>query len=325
METREPNYCPDCHRLELERIASKVVSIEKVKKEKKAREPAQKKKEKKERKSLRRPIEKPAEAVPILKEKPSEEEPVISREREEFWGDIEGSKGELRREPPVIPETRKRKTVPEDMREKAVLTAEGFPTRAPVEEARVVRGKHAPRRARKKIPGEGLVAFQVPEDYDGAVTPEPSYFLAILFGILAGVICAGAYAGIAWWRHREYGIIGWAMGIAVGVAVVLGSGRHFNWKLGILSAVLALAFISAGRLLMYMLTVWFPTIKIFSVPTMVNFKNALSTFADEFFKKDWLVFFSITGATSFLISFRPWPIRIEPQGQPVRAAKPRKA
>lgn len=333
IETRDTNYCPECHRLELEKIAARMVVREKPKKENASgvKEEAKKKVEKK---ALRKPIEKPSGTVPVVKEtKPMESVPEKSLEADMFWGDLEGGRRRARRSakehpqaaivgetpmkaPPVIPESEKRRAVPVDMREKAVLTAEGFPTTQPFEGVEA-RRKHAPRKKRR-IPGEGIVSMQMPDEYDGEITPEPSYLKSVLYGALAGALCSGAYAGIAWWTHKEYGITGWALGIVVGVAVVLGSGRHFNFVLGGIALGLSMIFVSAGRILMYMLTVWFPAIRIINIPTIENFKNALETFVHEFPTKDWLIVFSIAAAVAFLISFRPWPIRVQAPPQPVR-------
>ena len=159
------------------------------------------------------------------------------------------------------------------------------------------------------------VALQMPDEYDGMVTESPSYWKAVLWGLLAGAIGAGAYAGLAWWRHREYGIIGWLIGIAVGLVVVFASGRHFNWKLGLIAAGISMFFLSVGRILVYMLDVWFPDIIKLPITTMDNFKHALTQFVKQL-PTMWLVFLLITGGVAFLISFRPWPIRFQTSGTP---------
>jgi hypothetical protein len=179
--------------------------------------------------------------------------------------------------------------------------------RAPVAEKLPIPRKE--KRPRRDMP----IALQMPGEYEGMMTDHPLYLKAALWGLLAGAVGAGVYAGLAWWGHREYGIIGWLIGIAVGLAVVFASGRHFSWKLGLIAAGISMFFLCVGRILVYMLDVWFPDIIKLPVSTMDNFNHALT----QFFKQlptMWLLIFFITGAVAFLISFRPWPIRFQASG-----------
>ena len=172
-------------------------------------------------------------------------------------------------------------------------------------------------RRRREIP----VALQMPDEYEGMLTESPSYLKAVLWGLLAGAVGAGVYAGLAWWRHREYGIIGWLIGIGVGLVVVFASGRHFSWKLGLIAAGISMFFLCVGRILVYMLDVWFPDIIKLPIKTMDNFNHALTQFGKQL-PTTWLVFLFITGAVAFLVSFRPWPIRFQTSGTS-RTASPR--
>jgi hypothetical protein len=164
-------------------------------------------------------------------------------------------------------------------------------------------------RPRREIP----IALQMPDEYHGMLTESPSYLKAVLWGLLAGAVGAGVYAVLAWWLHREYGIIGWLIGVAVGLAMVFGSGRHFSWKLGLIAAGISMFFLCVGRILVYMLDVWFPDIINLPVETMDNFSHALTQFVKQL-PTTWLVFLFITGAVAFLVSFRPWPIRLQTPG-----------
>jgi len=180
------------------------------------------------------------------------------------------------------------------------------------EAPRVVEKPVAPKRE-KRPRREMPVGLQMPDEYEGMVTESPSYLKAVLWGLLAGAVGAGAYAGLSWWRHREYGIIGWLMGITVGLVVVYASGRHFNWKLGLIAAGISMFFLSAGRILVYMLDVRFPDIIKLPIKPMDNFHHALTQFVKQL-PTTWLVFLLITGGVAFLVSFRPWPVRLKTSG-----------
>jgi hypothetical protein len=225
---------------------------------------------------------------------------------------------------------------PED-REQAVMTAEGFPTadrkgrkaKAPsAAKAEVAAGAAAvavgagedalevPRRRRdrkrqSRIDTANLpVAMQVPEDYDGEVTTNPTYFKAILLALGVGLVGAGAYAGIAWWLHKDLGIFGWVLGFAVGVAIAFGSGRHYSWKLGLIAAGIAMFWVSVGRIGYFMLDVRFNNILPLKLSIWHLFTESLTTYGNQFLSL-WLAFFLITGVVAFLVAFRPPPVRLQ--------------
>ena len=189
---------------------------------------------------------------------------------------------------------------------------------APVAEEPPAPKKEA--RPRREIP----VTMRMPDEYEGMVTEFPSYLKAVLWGLLAGAVGAGVYAGLAWWQHREYGIIGWLIGLAVGLAVVFASGRHFSWKLGLIAAGISMFFLCVGRILVYMLDIWFPDIIKLPIKTVDNFQHAMTQFVKQL-PTMWLLFLFITGAVAFLVSFRPWPIRFQTSGTSSAASPGRPA
>lgn len=342
-ETREPNYCPDCHKGEVERLAGqmglrKEEKPPKVKKEKEpkppkpVKEPALKKekKEKEEKKTLRRPLEKPsAPPAPVLKQQAEPVKPPSSMSEEEkakFWGREDES------EPmPVIPATKKRAIPSEGDREKAVMASEGFPTgeRAkakPAEKDEALDLPESRMARRRKRRGDRLVAMQLPEDYDGEVTNDPSYLKAVLWGLLIGFIGSAIFAGIAWWRPSGVsGIFGWFIGLAVGVAVVIGSGRHFNWKLGLIACAIALVMLAVGQILANVLFHFFPTdmYKFFWGFQSAGSKltESVTSFPSQFTYKLWWLIFALSGATAFLVSFRPWGLRINVSRSPAPSGR----
>lgn len=343
-ETRESHYCPDCHQAEVDRFASKLgprepkAKAKKAKKEKKekkkepvARKEKKEKKEKVKKKQLKKPAEQPVAAPPEAAVAPPPPPPEISSpEKEEFWGDIKEPRraaghnleeefhppqepvAETEGEPALVPEGEKRRVLTSEERQQAVMVSEGFPT-GPVDEkqqqAPAGEGKHAAVKERH-LPGEEHISMQVPMDYDGEVTKSPSYIKAVLWGLLAGVLGAAAYAGLAWWLHWDRGIFGWVIGFAVGVAVAFGSGRHFNWKLGLIAAVIAMFFVSAGRIAYYILDVKFNDFFHLPLGYGTLFNEAISKYYHEFLSL-WLVFFLIAGLVAFIIAFRPPPIRLQ--------------
>lgn len=362
VETREPNYCPDCHRAEVERFASRMSPPPGEKESKEAAKKA--KKEKAPKKQLRRPKEK-AEAPPAPPVEEVEEEPgtVTPGEKAEFWREIDrpeksrrlGRKAEpvqieglppvpaeapagqpapeesFERMPELVPEGRKRRIQKAEVREKAVLTSEGFPERRAGEERERSRepeakGKHAVKRRPRKVPGEEVVAFQVPEDYDGETTPEPSYFKALMWGAIVGLVGAGAYAGLTWWLHKPRGIFAWVIGLAVGLAVVFGSGRHFNWKLGLMAVGLTFFFISIGQVAFFMLDTRFNRVIAIPLPFSRLLTESFSMYIEGFTDWRWVVMlFALGLLPSFLITFRPPPFRLQTSGQPAGGAVRRNA
>ncbi len=152
-------------------------------------------------------------------------------------------------------------------------------------------------------------------NYDGEVTRNPSYIKGVLWGLLAGVLSGAAYAGLAWWLHSDRGIFGWVIGFAVGVAVAFGSGRHFNWKLGLIAAAIAMFFVSAGRIVYFMMDVRFNSVIPLKLGIGTLFNEALSSYGRNFLSL-WLVFFLIAGLVAFVIAFRPPPIRLQISSTP---------
>ena len=332
-ETRQSHYCPDCHQAEVERFASKLAPQEpkaKPKKEKK-----QKTKEKVKKKQLKKPAEQPVAAPPEAAVAPPPPPPGISpREKEEFWGGIKEPRRAARQDleegfqppeepvagtmgkPALVPEGEKRRVLSSEERQEVVMVSEGFPTR-PVDKEKqepAGKGKHAVAKERH-LPGEEHISMQVPMDYDGEVTKNPSYIKGVLWGLLAGALGAAAYAGLAWWLHWDRGIFGWVIGFAVGVAVAFGSGRHFNWKLGLIAAAIAMFFVSAGRIVYYILDVKFNDFFHFPLGYGTLFNEAMSKYFQEFLSL-WLVFFLIAGLVAFIIAFRPPPIRLQLSSPP---------
>lgn len=182
--------------------------------------------------------------------------------------------------------------------------------------AEVVKDEYAPpagrlaalmaRRRRKASP----VVMQIPEEYAGEMTASPSYVRAVLFGLLAGVVLAAGYAGFEWWRHSGRWIFGWVLGFGVGLVVVFASGRHFNWKLGLASAVIAWASLGLGQLAFSMLDVRFNSILPIKLPFMTLLEQAARELLNAF-ASSWSVMFAVTGLVAFLVSFRPWPVKVQ--------------
>lgn len=332
----------------------------KAKKEK-ARGPAARKEQKKEKKEekkkkqLRKPAERPVdvvkkEAVAPPAPPPPPSPSVSPEEKKEFWGGIEQPRRAVRRTrepaepvhveglpppavgageeepgPLTVPEGKKRRILSDEARQEAVLVSEGFPSgpgeaEQGEEPATARRGKRAARKARRPS-GEERVAMQVPMDYDGEVTASPSYIKALLWALLAGLIGAAAYAALAWWLHSDRGIFGWVIGFAVGVAVALGSGRHFNWQLGIMAAAIAMFFVSAGRIAYFMMDVRFNSVFPMPLPFGTLFNESLEMYYHEFISV-WLIFFIIAGVVAFIITFRPPPIRLQIAGGGPPARRP---
>ncbi len=176
-------------------------------------------------------------------------------------------------------------------------------------------GRLAALKERKRERRQAPVAMQTPEEYEGERTASPSYVKAVLFGLLAGVVLAAGYAGFEWWRHSGRWIFGWVIGFAVGLVVVLASGRHFNLKLGAISAVIACASLALGQLAFSMLDVRFNNILPIKLPFMTLLNQGATELAKAF-ASPWTVMFAISGLVAFLMSFRPWPIRLQLSGRP---------
>jgi hypothetical protein len=244
------------------------------------------------------------------------------------------------------PASRKRPVPKKEEREAAVMAAEGFPTTDALEKGGKYRGAKAAnevmsatdgtvaaeetlvpesrldrRRSRRRQSRAASlpVAMQVPEDYDGEVTTKPSYIKAILFGMGAGLITSAAFAGLAWAVHKDLGIFGWIIGLCVGVAVAFGSGRHFNWKLGLIAAVIAMFWVSIERIGYFMLDVRFNSILRIPYGIWQLFRMSFTTYYQSF-TSIWLLFFILSGAVAFLVAFRPPPIRMQLASSPPHQA-----
>jgi hypothetical protein len=227
-----------------------------------------------------------------------------------------------------------KKPIPsKDERERAVMAAEGFPSADRAKKTKetvpvavpavegadeiVPKSPRARRRESRPAAANLPVAMQIPEDYDGEITTKPSYLKAILFGMLGGLVGAAAYAGIAWWINKDLGIFGWVLGFGVGLLVVYGSGRHFSWKLGLIAAVIAMLWVSVGRVAYFMLYLRFNKMVPLKLGIWPLFRESLNFYGREFLTL-WLMFFIIAGAVAFLVAFRPPPVRLQISQPPPR-------
>lgn len=373
IETRESHYCPDCHRASVDRLAAQMGPQKEPKppRVKEPKEPRVKEPKEPREKKLRKPAEVPlAPSLDDLKPTPPAAPPpaptLTPQEKAAFWEvpkapagrpdgggkavepiKVDGLPPPLPAGPPAgapvapplgegvpaPPPVKKRPIPSEEEREKAVMTAEGFPVgggkpakagRAEPAEAEdeaegaaLVPERRRMRRRQRRLSAANLpVAMQVPEDYDGEVTTSPAYFKAILIAMGVGLVGSAAYAGIAWWLHRDIGLFGWVMGFFIGLAIAFGSGRHYSWKLGLIAAAIAMFWISVGRIAYFMLDLKFNQI-FKNLSWNFVFRNALTTYMDNFVSL-WLVFFIIAGMVAFLVAFRPPPIRLQVSGPPAR-------
>lgn len=171
----------------------------------------------------------------------------------------------------------------------------------------------------------GMISMQLPDEYDGELTSEPSYLKAVLWALLVGALGAGLYGTVAWLKPSGVsGVFGWFIGFAVGIAVVLASGRHFNWKLGLIAAAVAVVFIGLGYVFSNILRFWFPrnAIEMLLRPpaALDRLRFSFTNLKDQFLENWWWVVVAITGATAFLMSFRPWPLKMKAGGPTVRGA-----
>ena len=237
--------------------------------------------------------------------------------------------------PPGGAPVKKRPVPSREEREAAVMAAEGFPTGG----SRRARGRRAgeaeaPAQAVHAVPdgAEAIVpqgwferlrdrrresraanlpvAMQIPDDYDGELTGDASYLKATGLGFAVGITAAAAFAALAWLVHKDLGIFGWITGFSVGVAVAFGSGRHFNWKLGLIATGITLICVSLQRISYFMLDVRFNKILPLKLGIWPLFRHSFNTYLDSFWTL-WLVFFLLSGLVAFLVSFRPPPIRLQ--------------
>ena len=284
------------------------------------------------RKTSKRGAEEPA--VPEEQAVPSGPAPTLSAdEKAAFWGDRKGRRRAGRRElgeplPPIdVPleldaaagTATPARVVEAGQQEPSVTVDPPDDDLLKDEYAPRLRGKTAGKERRKKA--KPVVALQLPDEYEGALTGQPSYLKAVLFGLLTAVLLAGAYAGFEWWRHSGRWIFGWVIGFAVGIVVVFASGRHFNWKLGLLSTGLAWFSLCLGQLAFSMLDVRFNKLIPLKLPIMNLLNNAAKELGKAFGSL-WIVLFLITGLVAFLISFRPWPVSFKMPEQAGESGEP---
>lgn len=276
------------------------------------------------RKPAPRPPKRGAEEPAVPAEEPAvpaEPVPTLSAdEKAAFWDDRKGARRARRREareplPPIDSPSQLDAAASTATPVQVVEAAQQAPAGAvDPSENDLVKDEYAPR-LRSKTTGKErrkkakpVVALQLPDEYEGALTRRPSYLKAVLFGLLTAVLLAGAYAGFEWWRHSGRWIFGWVIGFAVGIVVVFASGRHFSWKLGLLSTGLAWFGLCLGQLAFSMLDVRFNKLIPLKLPIMDLLNNSAKELGKSFGSL-WIVLFLITGLVAFLISFRPWPVK----------------
>ena len=73
-----------------------------------------------------------------------------------------------------------------------------------------------------------------------------NYNRAVLFGSLAGLVGAAAWAGIAYFANYEIGYLAWGIGFAVGAATVMGAG-YGSQSVGIVAVVITILSIVLGK------------------------------------------------------------------------------
>lgn len=71
---------------------------------------------------------------------------------------------------------------------------------------------------------------------------------AAAFGVLGGAVGVGVWAAIAHFTGYEVGFVAWAVGGLVGVAAILGAQGRGSTSLGVMTAVIAVGAILAGKL-----------------------------------------------------------------------------
>jgi phosphate/sulfate permease len=71
--------------------------------------------------------------------------------------------------------------------------------------------------------------------------------MAIVAGVVAGLVGALVWAAIAYYAHIQLGILAWAIGGLVGVAVAVGSKGETNSVSGGVAAIIALGAILGGK------------------------------------------------------------------------------
>ncbi len=319
-ETGASHQCPECYRAEVEKLSERLGAKKKRRKREEEISTAFvgavfEEKTQPDRNEL--PAAGIFEAEEIKTVQPLPEEPKLPRKRLKKPSESKsGAEIMFLKEIPAKVEVESEPGIPTFLSEEKceepgieeIPKTEGYITGGDVEdfwgEEEVVKPKKERTSRLAKI-----LSFQQPDQYEGYLTEKPRYMRAIFLAFLVCALCASAYGGLAWWRHKEFGIFGWLIGLAVGIAVVYASGKHFNWKLGMISAIFAMVSLSAGRILVYMLEVWFPDIIKLPIGTVENFKHALRQFVQQL-PSTWLAFLIISSLVAFLLSFRPWPVRV---------------
>jgi hypothetical protein len=103
----------------------------------------------------------------------------------------------------------------------------------------------------------------------------------------------------------------------VGIVVVFASGRHFNWQLGVISALITWSSLCIGQIVFSMLDVRFNNVFPLKLPFPTLLHQSLSELWSTLGSL-WLIMFIIAGLVAFLVSFRPWPVRFQispPEGE----------
>lgn len=337
-ESGDSQCCPECHAASVERLAIQMGVAKKKagKAPKERRAEAGEKKAPKERRSsggeIKARRKNAKTAFPGLEEQAGpprvllpDEEPGPAGAKEaglSTQGEVEPAAGEVKKGRPMRKPLRR----PADRPAAPAAPgpgAEGPPAAVPEspspQEKEEFWGGEKAQRARRLRRASKAVSMRVPEEYEGELTAEPAYLKAVLWALLAGVVTGGLYGTVAWLRPRGVpGIFGWFIGFAVGVTVVVASGRHFNWKLGLIAAGVALAFLCIGYVLSNVLRFWFPRnaldLIIKTQSTWERLRLAFVNLKDQFPGNWWWLIFAITGATAFLVSFRPWPFKLNAGG-----------
>ena len=322
-ESGDSMYCPGCHAASVERLATQMGLGKGSKKAPRERRDVSGGKKKRRRGAgeaipgLEEPAGPPRVLVPEEESEPAEAKEAGFPEQGEAEPAARIEKKEKRARKPLRRPAAKPVAAPPPEETEAPPHAAPESV-SPKEKEEFWGGEEAPR-ARRLRRASKAVSMRVPEEYDGELTPEPAYLKAVLWALLAGVVTGGLYGTVAWLRPRGVpGIFGWFIGFAVGVTVVVASGRHFNWRLGLIAAGIALAFLCLGYVFSNVLRFWFPRnafdLIIKTQSAWERLRLSFVNLKDQFPGNWWWLIFTITGVTAFLISFRPWPFKLNAGG-----------
>ena len=95
-------------------------------------------------------------------------------------------------------------------------------------------------------------------------------------------------------------------------------------KHNLIAAAVAVVFIGLGYVFSNILRFWFPrnAIEMLLRPpaALDRLRFSFTNLKDQFLENWWWVVVAITGATAFLMSFRPWPLKMKAGGPTVRGA-----